>query len=1749
MDVFALRDHLIQDYYGYISSFIQIRDPHLRRFVDRSLGEGLLWPDPLIQLNPAFEPGHFIDELADEGVLNKACKLIFRRKSEQNPAGSPLRLHRHQEDAVRIARTGQNYVLTTGTGSGKSLAYIIPIVDYVLRHPGKGIKAIIVYPMNALANSQMNELGKFLKLGFPDNKPLVTFERYTGQESDEDKNRIMANPPDILLTNYVMLELILTRPKEQKSLVAHAQGLRFLVLDELHTYRGRQGADVAMLVRRVRNKLNAAQLQCIGTSATLASAGSLEEQRREVARVAGLLFGEAVLPAHVIHETLRRATPEQSSQDRAFISRLAKRISAPQAVPIDYESLRQDPLASWIESSLGVTSDPAGGRLVRARPRSLTGPDGVARQLSAETGVPENRCAEALTRLLMTGYGIPNPETGLPTFAFRLHQFISRGDTVYASLEPEHQRYITVYGQQFVPGDRGRSLLPLAFCRECGQEYYVVRRVKDPETGLHTFVPRELSERPDGEAGDPGFLFFSSENPWPAGETEILERLPEDWLEEFHGGLRVRAGQRRYVPETCSVAPSGMVDQAGPEGDGGLRMQFVPAPFRLCLHCGVTYGARQQSDFAKLTALSSGGRSTDTTLLSLSLLRTLRSDPSLKKEAQKLLSFTDNRQDASLQAGHFNDFIEIALQRAALYRAVEKAGPEGLRHEVLAQRVFEAFQLEFALFAANPEARFGQKDNTLRALREVLGYRIYRDLKRGWRLTSPNLEQCGLLEIGYVSLDEVCAAEDLWQVDPATGAAAHPALASASPETRQKVCKVLLDYMRRSLAIKVDYLDPIYQDGIKQQSSQYLKLPWALDEMERLSRGAVLYPRARGENEQNSENAYLSARGGFGQYLRRTTTFPEYPDRPTVPETALIIRHLLSALVVGDLAKIVEEARNGGVNGYQIPASALIWKAGDGQKAFHDPISVPHLPESGGRTNPFFVEFYQEVAGRLLGLEAHEHTAQVPSQVREEREERFKKAELPILYCSPTMELGVDIAELNAVNMRNVPPTPANYAQRSGRAGRSGQPALVFTYATIGSPHDQYYFKRPNLMVAGAVTPPRLDLANEDLVRSHVHAIWLAESGLDLGLSLKELLDLEPAAGGGEPTLELLAPVNAALQSATYAQKARQRALMVLGTIGDELAHADWYNETWLETTLKQISIQFEQACKRWRSLYRAAKGQQKAQQRIIDDHSRSKEDHDQARRLRSEAESQIELLTEAENIIQSDFYSYRYFASEGFLPGYSFPRLPLSAYIPGRRIKGAADEFLSRPRFLAISEFGPRAIIYHEGSRYIINKVNLLVAESEDPTAGQGAATQRAKPCPVCGYFHPITAGDGLDLCERCQAPLSETLYSLFRLQNVSTRRRDRISSDEEERMRQGFELRTAVRFHELSPGQPAAHAARLKAGDEVLANVTYASSATLWRINLGWRRRADPNQKGFLLDVERGYWSKQSDQDDQGDAGIADDPQSPRIQRVIPYVEDTKNCLLFEPALGLDEGQMASLQAALKAAIQVHYQLEDNELAAEPLPSAKERRLLLFYESAEGGAGVLRRLLEAPQAFAEVAAEALRLCHFDPSSGEDLRRAPNAKEDCEAACYDCLMSYFNQSDHRRLDRQAIKETLLALAQAEAHISPTTLTRAEHLQQLRNLCQSDLEQQWLDYLEQHGLNLPSHAQPLIANCHTRPDFLYEKDHVAIYVDGYHHLFPERRARDQAQQECMEDCGYTVIRFGLLDDWQALIAKYGSIFG
>lgn len=1729
MDVFELRRKLVEDYGEYATSFVDIGDKRIREHVDEELLAGLLWPEPLVQLNPAFEPGGYVDELVRQGLLHQECAKIFRAKDDVHDQGKPLRLHRHQVDAIKAAQTGGSYILTTGTGSGKSLAYIVPIVDWVLRNgPGRGIKAIVVYPMNALANSQMHELEKFLNYGYPNGRGLIRFARYTGQENDEQRNEIVANPPDVLLTNYVMLELILTRPHDKK-LIQAAKGLQFLVFDELHTYRGRQGADVALLARRTQQACGVKDLQFVGTSATLATAGTYDERRAEVARVGSQLFGVPIDPENVIGETLRQVTPETSFSDEGFKADLKSSIESysPPAPddPKAFELMQQHPLSAWVETALGVYRERHSERLIRQMPRPLEGRESAAEDLSKLTGLPKELCADVIRRHLLVGYHIRDLD-GFRAFAFRLHQFVSRGETVFASLESPAHRYITTEGQRFVPNDRDRIMLPLAFCRECGQDYYTVWLHE--EGSLRRVTDRDMYERAGDESGRAGFILVPEGDDWPADLDlhQLVDRIPEDWLEVVNGVTRIKSSFQKLLPRSIRLGTSGA------EAEGGTDGWFLPAPFRFCLHCGVAYSGASRSDFGKLATLGSGGRGTATTILSLSAIRGLRHDDDLTEKARKLLSFTDNRQDASLQAGHFNDFIQNSLIRSALYKALIAAGDAGLTHEVLAQKVFEALALPFHLYSVDPEVKFAAKTETEKALRDVIGYRVYRDLMRGWRVTSPNLEQSGLLTVEYSSLDELSGAEEEWE-------SCHPALASASPATRAKVATVLLDFIRRELAIKVEYLDNTYQEQLQLRSSAKLVSPWSIDDGEELERSRVVFPRSRGASRGPREWVFLSTRGGFGQFIRRHGTFPETPGKLKSDDTEEIFKDLLGRLKIAGLVEIVMEPQHDGqVPGYQVPASALVWKAADGSKAFHDPIRVPRAPEEGRRPNPFFVGFYKTIAEDAKDLQAREHTAQVPPDVREEREEQFRDAKLPILFCSPTMELGVDIAELNAVNMRNVPPTPANYAQRSGRAGRSGQPALVFTYCATGSPHDQYYFRRQREMVSGQVAPPRIDLTNEDLVRSHVHSVWLAETGASLGWSLKDVLAVD-----GADSLDLLPSLRSDLESATAQANARTRADAVLGTLQTDLVDAPWYTEAWLDSVLAHAVDDFDRAADRWRGLYRAALAQREAQHKIIGDQSKSPKDKDLAKRLRREAESQLELLTAdtSSGLMQSDFYSYRYFASEGFLPGYSFPRLPLSAYIPGRRrMARADDEFISRPRFLAISEFGPRAFLYHEGSRYIINRVILPIDEDAEES---GLSLRSAKWCATCGYLHPVTDGVGADVCERCNSALGLPRSNLFRMQNVATRRRDRISSDEEERMRQGFELRTGIRFSEHG-GQPSFRVATVEKAGDLLARLTYGAAAQLWRVNLGWRRQVRHGEEGFTLDTQNGYWAR-----NEANPIDVEDPMSPSRQKVVPFVEDRRNCLLVDFEQPLDGATFVSIQAALARAIGAEFQLEDRELASEPLPDRDRRSTLLLYESAEGGAGVLRRLVEDPGALGRVAFRALEICHYEPSTGDDLGKAPHARQRCEAACYDCLMSYTNQMDHDLLDRQLLPPVLRDLHEAMVRMAPAEVSRAEHLAKLKNLCDSELERKWLDLLEERNLTLPDKAQLLIEDCGARPDFYYGKYQTAVYIDGPVHQFEDRQKRDVERQTCLEDLGYSVIRFGGDDDWNSLLEKNPQVFG
>ena len=296
--------------------------------------------------------------------------------------------------------------------------------------------------------------------------------------------------------------------------------------------------------------------------------------------------------------------------------------------------------------------------------------------LAADSGLEAKRCRDYLAEFLLAAHRCRS-ERGLGLFAFRLHQFISGAWNVYSTLEGPGERYLTLDGQKFKPGDRDRPLWSLCFCRTCGQEYVPVWASlsgREPRA----FEPRELSKRSSDEE-DVQYGYFMPD-PAATFDASDMDRYPEDWLEYTGGEARMKRHFRARRPRGLRVDPKGFATV------DGLAAHYIPEAFRFCLNpdCDARFDGTVRNEFAKLSGLSSEGRSSATTILALSALKHLIGTD-LDERTKKLLAFTDNRQGVSLQAGHFNDFVQILLLRGALLAAMRSAGGEPLTDEVLTQ--------------------------------------------------------------------------------------------------------------------------------------------------------------------------------------------------------------------------------------------------------------------------------------------------------------------------------------------------------------------------------------------------------------------------------------------------------------------------------------------------------------------------------------------------------------------------------------------------------------------------------------------------------------------------------------------------------------------------------------------------------------------------------------------------------------------------------------------------------------------------------------------------------------------------------------------------------------------------------------------------------------------------------------------------------------------------------------------------------
>jgi len=1701
MNIFETHARIVSDYASYISSFIKISDPEIQKVVEVELVRGKLWPEPLLQFNPSFEIVGKIDHIAGTEGLHADIPHIFNN----------FNLYRHQIEAMRLGVAGKDFVVTTGTGSGKSLTYIGSIFNYLLSNPGtKGVTAVVVYPMNALINSQFEEFTRYQKnyeettgKSFP-----ISFGQYTGQEKEETRTKMREAPPQILLTNYMMLELLLTRVRERSIRDGIYNNLRFLVFDELHTYRGRQGADVALLIRRIRSHCSK-PVVCIGTSATMVSAGTPAAKRAEVATVATKLFGKPFNFEQIVIETLARSCSFNGTIPSG--KELARAFEAGVTLDADLQALKDNPIAIWLENRIAL--DVQEGVLVRGKPRRTSE---IIALLSKESGLPEALCRSYLQQLLQSISAANKRlrDAGIiyTLLPFKLHQFISQTGSVYTTLDQDENRFITLEPGIYKQDEEDKKpIFPIVFSRASGHPFICVSRAGDR---LEPREFRESSEEED-EAND-GYL-ITGQGVWDPAED--MDFLPEAWIRMTKTGPVPEAKKRPFFPSKIYFDEFGNCSDTTPLKWEGW---FMKAQLLFDPTGGVFYDTKT-NEGTKLTKLGSEGRSTSTTITAFSILNQL-DDAGLRQEYQKLLSFTDNRQDAALQAGHFNDFVQVVRLRAGIYKALTQSPSGALTYVNIGEAVRTALGLPFIDFAnRNDEPILAPVRRSYeQCFQDYLFYRAIADLRRSWRIVLPNLEQCGLLNIEYADIDEIVATEEFWKDTPLLG--------EIKREDRKELIGTILDFFRLEFAIQSEnYLTPSRIKENEKQFRELLRAPWTLDRNEQLREPfAIRYdPLHRSAKLFSKSMGPASSLGKFIKlYVRQKGL-----DIPLKgPQYRELILQVMKKLEEADYLKsqIAKSEKNEDVPIYRLRLEKIIWKLGDGTvKA--DLIKQRTYKDQAPKPNEFFRTLYQRDFAKVKRLRGEDHTGQLSTDLRIEREVLFREGKVSALFCSPTMELGIDIRNLTVVHMRNAPPNPSNYAQRSGRAGRSGQAALVFTYCSTYSPHDRHYFNEQEGLVAGEVLAPRLDLCNRELLESHLNALAVSEIGLpgldvtgEANPTLMRLVtednDKMPLAPGVRAGLAIPPDTFDGLKSGF------KRAIKDVEP--DLLAKATtWYTDQWIEQNLSKIADHLDKSLDRWRALYRSARtiltrATQKIESGTL---SLTSDEYRKYKRNQDQATRQLDLLRNnlsGKSSELSEFYPYRYLASEGFLPGYNFTRLPLRVFLP---TSDSSGEFISRPRTIALREFGPQNIIYHNGRKYRVCQLVVQDAES---------ALTEAKISTKAGYFLTMDQKD-LEICPFSGLNLGDNankthLHHLLEMAESRAEEIDRISCEEEERLSKGYEIET---YFSVDAG----HLERVKkavaqTSETNLLNLRYIPAARLVHVNYKWRsQRSD----GFPIGLVSGDWRSSMPDPAEGNG-------QEKYKLVTLWSSNLADALHIEPIqpLGLKPEGVITLQHALKRAIETVFQVESREVGVVTVGDLEAPNILL-YEASEGSLGILSQFVEDVSVFHKVIHEAITLCRYEDAT----YKGP--------ASYNDLLSYYNQRDHKIIDRHLIKEALqkLLICKIEIQANLNYKNYEEHYQALLRAFDptSTTERKFLDHLYQNGLRLPDAAQKRVDGIYVQPDFYYEP-RIWVFCDGTPHDEAAVKAEDEQKRQTIIARGDEVWVYYYKDNLAEKVAARPDIF-
>ncbi|MES3036189.1 MAG: DEAD/DEAH box helicase [Gemmatimonadota bacterium] len=1706
---------------------------------------------PFISLSRPFRTGASVDALVKEGV--------FHAHMRQRIPAEITNLYGHQEDAVRAIRASKATLVSTGTGSGKTECFLYPVVSRCLelRDAGEpsGISAVLVYPMNALAEDQLTRLrgllaGTGISFGMyvgktPENERDVAGVRLPAGSSRADyeaavdrmrsENRgdtvfpaeelcsreIMRTPgrqPRILLTNVKQLELLLTRQRDVE--LFEGARLDYLVFDEAHTFTGAQGAETACLIRRLRRFVGrtASATTCIATSATIVDRERPNAAREFASRFFGIpgddvvTIGEAYEPA--VWASGRRVPPAPKEDPAVLLEAVVKAVDDPKdagaAVATAYARLAGEALpgGEWtgaLNTALGLNE------LVFRIEEALVSPCKLG-DLPAILEAHVGRAVSEAEILAWLALGAAARGNGRPLLRPVVHGFVRgiSGAVVSFPSGPDPKLWLAAEdeAERHPEGEQPQAHFPVTTCNTCGQHYFI--------SFLKDF--RFVKKAPEGGSAEGALSVWEPLAEAQGGTRLVLVDHIVGNEEDDDDGLEKTAPL--HICRSCGAAH--------------------PATGQHCLHCGspapfvVLNVVRQKEDnpgyLSSCLSCGTGGRRNGTLYreparpvraTNVADVHVLAQDILHHAERKRLLVFCDNRQEAAFQAGWMKDHARRFRLRALI--------AEGLaaRHKSIGDVTLyldDRLEQDVALSRAlAPEVwevvrREGSGGRHEQERRKFLRIQVLREVTLSSK-QSLGLEPWGRMKVEYEGLDSSWP----WIQQ-------YSKTLRVPPDTLRDGVAVLLDMMRRKRVLydpEREIFTKYWMDGDQEVQAGYLSIIGA-PQGTKLTRAP--------QEKAGYVLQWLSDRGdtAIRMIARSWGVLPD--DMQPFLETlfdALKSRGLLRAVT---LKGSRGNALPGVSSVYQIDADRLRLLPS------HGVYRCRSCRRRSTRTTPkgrcagwrcegvleFIPEDPDNYDLQLLDqgytlVRPEEHTAMVPHEERERLENLFKgdSESVNAFICTPTLELGVDIGQLDSILMRNVPPLPANYWQRAGRAGRRHRMAVNLTYCRSVS-HDRAYFSDPLKLLSGRVDPPSFNLRNPVMVAKHIHAAMITrlhQYCRDTNRTPAErqqitgVLDacIPPQVGtylfldGAVRTTPFsLAPL-AALVAANRSDLEAYVGDVFSG--GWPAADAEVVSPAVLSACVDSMVAELEATIQRVRRRLRWAMDQIKRLNLIrendgdLDPEEESlfrrcdalvKRFKGTARRSRREAEG------------YDDSNTYGLLAAEGFLPGYGLETGSVlgTAEIPFYR-QGALQFALPRPAAVALREYVPGNLIYANGNRFVARRFHRDVDEQrvEMPTFEVSTGRQAVHPTTMTA----ATSG------------LGTTVLQTIAVCDVDLMHQSHISDEEELRFQLG------VTIFGLELGQ--------HGGGEAYAwgaqPIHHRRSVRFRQVNVGASIAITKYDRlGYPICTVCGQSvSPLSSEKQRLDFSEKHKERCGRAIEPVGFYSDIVADAISLAGCPDQETAYSVLEALRMAATQV-LDMHNEDLQILVIGHVDRDSVDAFlWDPMPGGSGLLDQFLAR---FPDVIKVALDICGQCPGV-------------CDTSCVDCLQTFRNGFYHKYLDRHRVLERLGAWGSTIASTHAIIAVQQQMSTTPDQLPVNAAERKLQGLLKAAGFPDGARGQQLKLHQSvgtTTPDILYRMDFhaedegVVVYLDGLSQGIHGNAAtadRDRVIRDWLRNNGYEVV--------------------